>query len=221
MQGEYWHERWNTGQISFHQPEVETYLRDHFGRLGLARGSTVLVPLCGKSVDMLWLAKEGYKVVGVELSGRACESFFAENRIAAAPPATEGHFRVHRARELPITLLEGDFFEVSAEHTGALGAFYDRAALIALPADMRERYVKHLKGTLLNPGSRGLLISVAYDQSTFPGPPFSIPHEEVKRLWGDRFQLELVGSGEEQVGPPTNRITTAESAWLLTPQASR
>jgi thiopurine S-methyltransferase len=218
MHGEYWHERWKTGQISFHQPEVETHLREHLGRLGLARGETVLVPLCGKSVDMLWLAAQGYPVAGVELSGLACESFFSENRLAAAEPVTEGRFRVHRAKEHPITLFEGDFFDLSAAHTGPLAAFYDRAALIALPPALRERYVQHLKSELLGPGSRGLVISVAYEQSTFPGPPFSIPPEEVQRLWGDRFHLELLGRGEEQVGPPTQRITTAESAWLLTPK---
>lgn len=221
MQTEYWRERWTTGQIGFHQPEVETHLSAHFGRLGVARGATVFVPLCGKSMDLLWLADQGYQVVGVELSAIACEAFFTENRLAAAAPVTEGPFRVHRAKDRPITIYEGDFFELSTAHTGTLGAFYDRAALIALPPEMRERYVQHLKRVLLAPSTQGLLISVAYDQTTFPGPPFSIPPEEVQRLWGDRFRIELAGRGEEQVGPPTHRITTAESAWLLTPAAGR
>jgi thiopurine S-methyltransferase len=92
--------------------------------------------------------------------------------------------------------------------------------LIALPPEMRERYVQHLKRALLPPSTRGLLISVAYDQSTFSGPPFSVPPEEVQRLWGDRFRIEPLGSDQEQVGPPDNRIMTTESAWLLTPAAN-
>jgi thiopurine S-methyltransferase len=217
MESQFWHERWQMGQTSFHQPEVETFLSANFGRLGVARGATVFVPLCGKSVDMLWLAAQGYKVVGVELSGIACKAFFSENRLAAAEPVTEGRFRVHRAKDQPITLYEGDFFELSTAQTGPLAAFYDRASLIALPPAMRERYVQHMKRELLAPSTSGLLLSVAYESSTFPGPPFSIPPEEVQQKWGDRFHLELVGRGEEMVGPPTNRISTSESAWLLTP----
>ncbi|KFE68360.1 thiopurine S-methyltransferase [Hyalangium minutum] len=221
MESQFWHERWQQGQIAFHQPEVEKFLGAHFERLGLARGATVFVPLCGKSLDMLWLVSQGYQVVGVELSPIACEAFFSENRIEAATPVTEGPFRVHRAKHQPITLYEGDFFQLSARQTGPLAAFYDRASLIALPPAMRERYAEHFQREMLAPSTSGLLLTVAYQSNTFPGPPFSIPSEEVHRLWGERFQLEQVGQGEEVVGPPTQRISTAKSAWLLTPKAGR
>jgi thiopurine S-methyltransferase len=213
MHNDYWRERWHKGQIGFHQSEVETFLASHFGRLGLARGSTIFVPLCGKSLDLLWLAEQGHQVVGVEVSSLACESFFAENRIDASVPVSEGPFRVHRAKDRPITIYEGDFFDLSSSQLGTVDALYDRASLIALPPELRQRYVQHLKTALLAPETRGLLITVAYDQSTFPGPPFSVPPEEVQTLWQDRFRIELVGRGEEN-----RTIPMIESAWLLTPR---
>ncbi|MDY7232135.1 hypothetical protein [Hyalangium rubrum] len=221
MDNEYWLNRWQVGQTSFHQADVEKYLRANLGRLGLAPGATVFVPLCGKSIDMLWLATQGYRVVGVELSAIACEAFFSENRLEAATPVTEGRFRVHRAKDQPITLYEGDFFDLRAAHTGPVAAFYDMSSLIALPVELRKRYAQHMKDELLPPTATGLLISVAYDAPHYPGPPFSISPEELPRLWGDRFHLEPLGSGEKLVGPPTGRISTTESAWLLTPRAQR
>jgi thiopurine S-methyltransferase len=214
MNNDYWRERWHKGQIGFHQADVETFLAAHFGRLGLARGSTVFVPLCGKSLDLLWLAEQGHQVVGVEVSALACEAFFSENRIAVSEPVTEGRFRVHRAKDRPITIYEGDFFELQSSQVGSIDALYDRASLIALPRDVRQRYVQHLKTALLAPHTRGLLITVAYDQSTFPGPPHSVPPEEVEALWQDRFRIELAGRGEE-----SSPIPMIESAWLLTPRA--
>lgn len=207
-----WKERWQKGQISFHQAAPEALLTAHFGRLGLARGATVFVPLCGKSLDLLWLAEQGHPVVGVELSALACEAFFAENRIAAAAPVREGPFRVHRAKERSITLYEGDFFELDTSHVGRVDGWYDRAALIALPEELRRRYVHHLKTVLLAPHSRGMLLTVEYDQSTYPGPPYSVPPAEVHARWQERFRIEQTGSGERSLPTPL-----LERAWLLTP----
>ncbi len=216
MENDFWRERWHRGQIGFHQLEVEAHLKAHFGRLGLAQGATVFVPLCGKSLDLMWLADQGYRVAGVELSSLACEAFFSENRIPVAEPVTEGPFRVHRTKDRPITIYEGDFFDLSASHIGPAAAWYDRASLIALPAELRKRYVQHLKTVLLAPSTRGLLLTLAYDQSTFPGPPYAVPPEEVQGLWGDRCRIELLGRAEKQVG-----IQMTESAWLLTPLIQR
>lgn len=43
---------------------------------GLAPDATVFVPLCGKSLDIGYLASLGYRVVGVELSELAVEQLF-------------------------------------------------------------------------------------------------------------------------------------------------
>ncbi|MGB5485800.1 MAG: thiopurine S-methyltransferase, partial [Lysobacterales bacterium] len=61
-----WHSRWESGNTGWHQPGGSSALRKFWP--GLHPGGRVLVPLCGKSPDLLWLAKQGYDVTGVELS---------------------------------------------------------------------------------------------------------------------------------------------------------
>ena len=73
-------------------------------------------------------------------------------------------------------------------------ALYDRAALIALPAPMRERYAAHLQ-QILAQGVEGLLITLDYDQAQMPGPPFAVGDDEVQRLLGDAWQVQVL---EEQ-----------------------
>ncbi|MDE2387962.1 MAG: thiopurine S-methyltransferase, partial [Betaproteobacteria bacterium] len=82
MQKEYWQERWNRNDTGFHQTEINPYLREFWQRLQLSPASTVLVPLCGKSLDMLWLRQQGHAVLGVELSTIAAQAFFTENKLA-------------------------------------------------------------------------------------------------------------------------------------------
>ncbi len=83
MEPAFWHKRWADNQIGFHQGQVNSYLQTHWPALGLETGSRVLVPLCGKSLDLVWLAGQGYRVLGVELSRRAVEDFFREHGLEA------------------------------------------------------------------------------------------------------------------------------------------
>ncbi|MBM5457654.1 thiopurine S-methyltransferase [Pseudomonas sp. P66] len=179
MQAEFWHSRWKNNQIGFHQSQVNAHLQQHWPALAVAAGARVLVPLCGKSLDMLWLAGQGLQVLGVELSERAVEDFFAEHQLQ--PQITQqGPFKVFRCDAIEIRC--GDFFALRAEDVGACAALYDRAALIALPAPMRVRYVEHLQ-TLLAPPVKGLLITLDYDQSQIDGPPFAVVDDEVQALF--------------------------------------
>ncbi len=68
MTPDFWLERWQNHEIGFHMPQVQPALGKHWPRLNVAKGATVFVPLCGKSLDMAWLADEGYRVIGAELS---------------------------------------------------------------------------------------------------------------------------------------------------------
>jgi thiopurine S-methyltransferase len=70
-------------------------------------------------------------------------------------------------------------------------ALYDRAALIALPAEMRERYAAHLK-RILPKESHGLVITLDYDQAQMSGPPFAVLDDEVRRLFGDSWALKIL-----------------------------
>jgi thiopurine S-methyltransferase len=175
MHEAFWQDRWARSQIGFHQEKVNGYLRRHWATLGLAKDAAVLVPLCGKSLDLVWLAEQGHRVIGVELAERAVQDFFAE-RDVQPQVSQRGAFKVYQAGELQI--LCGDFFALSRDEVGDCEAFYDRAALIALPPDMRERYIAHLQA-ILPATCQGLLVTLVYDQQRMDGPPFSVEDAEV------------------------------------------
>lgn len=187
MEPEFWHKRWSTNQIGFHLPEVNPYLQRFWSQLGVEQGSRVLVPLCGKTLDLLWLAQQGYSVLGVELSEKAAADFFLEHQLEPSV-SEEGAFKVFRAADIEIRC--GDFFALSPEDVSDCTALYDRAALIALPGPMRERYAAHLQKIL--PQCVGLLITLDYSQGEMPGPPFSVGDDEVQRLLGEVWRLEVL-----------------------------
>lgn len=187
MQAEFWHSRWNSNQIGFHQSRVNAYLQQHWPALGVPAGARVLVPLCGKSLDMLWLAGQGLQVLGVELSERAVEDFFTEHQLQ--PQVTQdGVFKVFRCEDVEIRC--GDFFALTAEDVRGCSALYDRAAVIALPEQMRKRYVAHLQA-ILPVSAKGLLITLDYDQAQIDGPPFAVTDAEVQALFAAWHPLEL------------------------------
>ena len=186
MHPQFWHERWQQGQIGFHQPDYHPALLATWPTLGLAADARVFVPLCGRSLDMAWLAARGHTVVGIELSPIAVEGFFAHERLEPIRDSVGG---LERWRAGRYELLCGDFFDLGPEALGEVTGWYDRAALVALPPDMRRRYVERL-GELLPSGARGLLLTHDYDQAEMAGPPFSVPPVEVEGLYGAAFDVE-------------------------------
>ncbi|MCR4542564.1 thiopurine S-methyltransferase [Pseudomonas sp. 18.1.10] len=186
MEPKFWQERWARNQIGFHLPEVNPYLQRHWPPL--ADGAKVLVPLCGKSLDLMWLASQGLRVVGVELSEQAVEAFFSEQNLT--PRITErGVFKVYQADSIEIWC--GDFFALDAEVLVDCVALYDRAALIALPPLMRAQYTDHLN-RWLPIGCQGLLITLDYEQVQKAGPPFAVTGEEVQLLLGEHWGLQVL-----------------------------
>lgn len=179
MDIEFWAQRWKEGRIGFHEGRTNTFLAQHVGRLGPA-GRRVLVPLCGKSEDMAFLAAQGHRVVGVEAVEAAADAFFREHALTPEVSAPNEHIRAYAGGR--VTILVGDVFDCTAEIVGPVDAFYDRAALIALSAGDRSRYVALLR-ELLAPGSKGLLVNVEYDTSRLEPPPHDVPEDEVRRLW--------------------------------------
>ncbi|GMU77015.1 MAG: hypothetical protein AMXMBFR45_25060 [Gammaproteobacteria bacterium] len=170
----FWMERWQKGQIGFHNSEVNGMLLRHHAQLGAA--ARVLVPLCGKSLDMGWLAAQGHEVVGIELSRLAADAFFAEHQLQPVVEPLPGATRLKAGN---IEILCGDFFAIGRQELGAVTAWYDRAALIALPEAMRGRYVEHV-ARLLPPAARGLLVTLDYSPPVAQGPPFSVDEAEVR-----------------------------------------
>lgn len=175
MNAAFWAERWKQGRIGFHEGAPNSFLQTHHGELG--GGRSVLVPLCGKSEDLAFLAQLGHRVVGVEIVRRAVSSFFEEHKLEPQV-SRRGAFEVFEAGS--VTLLVGDIFDLTPADTGPLDALYDRAAIIALPEDVRVRYVGHLRG-LLPAQSRGLVITLEYPQAQMEGPPFSVPESELRQ----------------------------------------
>ncbi len=188
MTPEFWHERWRQGEIGWHATSVNLHLQEHWPRLGVAPGAQVFVPLCGKTLDLLWLAAQGLRVLGVEVSRVAVDAFFADNalrpEIAEEPP-----FLRYRAAEIEI--LCGDFFDVGTDRLEGIDAVFDRASLIALPPDMRPRYAAHLT-RLLRPPITMLLVTLDYAQDEMAGPPFAVGEAEVRALYGSCFHIEPI-----------------------------
>lgn len=183
-----WLERWESGRTGFHSDEVNPHLRRHWPPGGVPDGGRVLVPLAGKSRDLLWLAGAGYVVIGNELSQLAVSAFFAEAGIVAARRREDGFERWGADR---ISILCGDFFGLTSALVGPVDACYDRAALVALPGPLRERYIETLSA-LLAPGVPVLLIGIDYDPLRMDGPPYAVPEQEIRRLAAGLFDLDVM-----------------------------
>lgn len=176
MEPQFWHERWQTDRLGFHENQVNAHLQRHWPEVTAGRGERVFVPLAGKAHDLAWLREQGHSVVGVEISPIACRDFFRERGVE--PTVTEGQRFTVWAHD-DIELLCGDYFDLTAADLGPVELVYDRAALIALPESMRQDYVDQL--LRIPPDARRiLLISLQYpEQDSFSGPPFSVPDTEV------------------------------------------
>ena len=219
MNSEFWQQRWQEGRIGFHKSDVNPELIKYFSNLALPIGSRVLVPLCGKSVDMVWLACAGYDVVGIELVESAVQAFFAEQNItptiteltSAADKSTLKRYQGQLAGQA-ITLWAADIFALSTIDIDAINAIYDRAALIALPANMRADYSTHI--VKLSNNAPQLLITLNYDQSKKDSPPFSINHEQLHQYYSADYKIVELESKSSTLNAASEILVT-EHVWLL------
>ncbi|WP_344795273.1 methyltransferase domain-containing protein [Litoribacillus peritrichatus] len=213
MEHNFWHNKWQINQIGFHQQDAHIGLVNYFPKL--TAQSKVMVPLCGKSVDMIWLAQQGCRVVGVELSEIAAHHFLKENNLSAqrSDISIEGaSFIVFRCKELSIDLYIGDYLKFKGQ---TFDVIYDRAALVALPDVMRAEYVDHSK-QLLNEGGRLFIVTLEYDTDIASGPPFSVDERELTELWQGVFNLlseqELID--QEERWRKKGLSSFVEKTWL-------
>lgn len=220
MKPSYWLNKWETKDTKFHQDKVHPQLIKYSDTLPQGK---VLVPLCGKTLDMLWLRTKGHHIVGVELSSIACESFFAENNI---PYTYENRdeWRVYSSEGIEIWC--GDFFHLPSTVWDGITALYDRAALIALPFEYRQKYAHEIidKIKLLSIQHLDmLLITIDYPQEETKGPPFSVSEDEVARHYQEAFKIQRLEHYPESVlsghHPHFLNVQAWESVFLLTYQA--
>lgn len=215
MDPDFWQTRWRSNQIGFHQLEIHPDLRRFYPRLAPRGGGRIFVPMCGKSLDLLWLHGQGLAVLGVELVPQAVDAFFQENALAAQH-RLEAVFR--RSQWESLEILCGDYFLLGKEELRGVTMVYDRGALEAMPPAMRQGYARHL-GQLVEAGTRFLVVAHEYDQEEMAGPPFSIPHSELAALYAASFTIEPLSRRDTLADTPTLRqrglTWLRENAYLL------
>ena len=209
MNVDFWKQKWQKNEIGFHERKPNPLLVSYFEKLNLVEGGRIFLPLCGKTLDIAWLLSKGYRVVGAELSELAIEQLFVD--LGVEPVViTLGNTSHYSAENIDIFV--GDIFELSSDVIGPVDAIYDRAALVALPEEMRNKYTKHLidiTGT-----ARQLLITFEYDQNLIDGPPFSLNSDEVNRHYKGAYSLECIESLSVPGGLKGICVAT-EHVWLL------
>jgi thiopurine S-methyltransferase len=194
-----WIARWRDGRTGFHEGRPNALLERHISQLEGCR--RVLVPLCGKAEDLAFLVARGHEVVGIELVEQAVREFFDAHALV---PSIVQRGSLIEVRADSIAVLVGDVFAATPAVVGPIDALYDRAALIALPPDLRPRYVAHLR-SLLPKHAPGLVLTVEYDQQRMAGPPFAVLEPELRSLFAGRT-LELL---EERPAPSGGKCTEA------------
>ncbi len=197
MQHSYWHKRWEQQRIGFHLDKVNPYLIKYWPKLDVADNSQIFVPLCGKSHDLRFFYQKGCKAIGNELSTLAVQDFYTEQQLNASKTVFFSENSELSTSELvlwessEVDIISGDFFALEKEYLPDFSVVYDRASLVALPPEMRKKYVKKML-TLLPDKISILLLTLDYDENEKQGPPFSVTEDEVYRLYESDFEIELL-----------------------------
>lgn len=210
MEADFWLKKWTDNDIAFHQKEANPFLVKHFHKLALVKGSRIFLPLCGKTLDIHWLLSNGYRVVGAELSKIAIEQLFDELHIV--PKLSKAGKLFHYSAKF-IDIYVGDIFDLSNILLEEIDAIYDRAALVALPLELRKKYSAHLMAISNN--AIQLLICFEYDQSLSQGPPFSISKEEVLEHYKSVYDITLLESINFEL---RGKTLAQENIWKLKPR---
>ena len=214
MKTDFWKEKWKAGEIGFHRDAYNPNLLKWWHRVEAEKQDVVLVPLCGKTLDLRWLAGGNHAVIGAEVSSVAVNAFFEE--LGVEPETVEGNGQ-HRLHQLGrLTIVEGDFFQWGSLNLPRATRFYDRAACIALPPDMRADYFRVLHDALA-PGALGLFLTIGYPDGEMNGPPFSVPPEALRSMTSGLFELDLLSDSDafEPGGPMASRGLSALREYVF------
>ena len=214
MSKNFWLKRWEAGQIGFHQKNINPQLEKSWQSIK-TNERPVFVPLCGKTLDMTFLAANGHKVIGVEFSEQAIKDFF--NSLELEPHIrTDGTFKIFEAGSYQIYC--GDLFQLELDFSN-IAYIYDRASYIALDASQREKYRNWISKHL--PHVSILLLTIEFDHLT-AGPPFSISKTELEQGFSSAFHLQcLFDEFIDKEKSPHSDITTylIERVHKLTPKS--
>lgn len=188
MEISYWISRWEKDKTGWNQKQVNPKLRKYWKHLNTPANPAVLVPLCGKSIDLKWLSQQAQKVIGIEVSEKAVHDFLEQH---ANDYITQhrGEFTVYKSGTFEIW--QGNYFHMKPSYLGPIDAVYDRAALVSMPPAKRVAYTKKLLELTENRAEM-LLISFDYPQQEMTGPPFSVPDEEIQQHYGPHYEIEII-----------------------------
>lgn len=188
MEISYWQSRWAKDKTGWHMNTVYPVLPKVWPNITIKENGCVLVPLCGKSLDLQWFIRQGYHVVGVDASSKA--HYRVMDRMDEPFTEDDSHgFHIYRSNS--IELWEGDFFKVPVKEFPTPDLIYDKASIIALSAKKRSRYAQKIID-LSGPSTHILMQTFEYDQKEMNGPPFSVDEETVRRMFGTRFSLHVL-----------------------------
>jgi len=185
-----WLKFWENNETNWHGDNVTQELIEYFELFELEPRDKVFVPLCGKSLDMLYIMNQGFSVVGVEISEIGVRQFFSENNLTYKITKVDD-FDLYSSENLEIYC--GDFFSLTSKHLNNVKAVLDSKSLIALEPDLRQKYAKHLND-IISLGVRILLVTLNYPQHQMSGPPFSVDESEVESLFSMAFESRKLKS---------------------------
>jgi len=223
MEHSFWHQRWEENRIGFHLPETNTHLKKYISSLELNVADKVFVPLCGKTLDLLYLKELGLQILGNELSSIAVNDFFNENNLAFTTQLIQNNDNRSQKSKLlsyrseGIEIINGDFFALNKIQLEGIDAIYDRASMVALPAPQRREYIDFLL-KVIPQKIKILLITLEYDQKLKQGPPFSVTEEEIKNFYNNDFSVELLDTQEtpmKQRGEISKQLMMQEKIYLI------
>lgn len=212
MQHSFWENKWKSGNIGFHQAQINPQLIQHFQLLNLINNARVFVPLCGKTHDISWLLNQGYQVVGAELSELAVNQLFIQLGLT---PKIERRDKLICYSAAQIEIFVGDIFLLNSKLLGPVDAIYDRAALIALPEQIRIQYATLLI-EITNTAPQ-LLLTFDYDQQLMQGPPFALDEQNLQGYYCDSYALKLI-ERSQLTGGLKGIVAATASAWQLLPR---
>lgn len=214
MEHDFWHTRWQENRIGFHLPDINDRLLEHHASLAMIENETVFIPLCGKTHDIKFFIEQGHDVIANELSPLAVTDFFKENALEFKQE-TRSPFVLYQADQL--RFYQGDFFKLEQTDLAKVSIVYDRAALVAMPKEMRQQYAKKLIQTLPQK-VKILLVTLEYDQNLKQGPPFSVIENEVFQLYQADFKISCLAEDDtekKQRSASSQGLKMVEKTYLL------
>lgn len=226
---EFWSETfWSTGNLPWHLKEPNEFLVRHLDKLLNGRKPqdiTILVPLCGKSIDLLFLKDQGFNVIGVEGNRLPINEFSRESGISFRETTSAGVI-VHESQEsegdAKLKIIQADFLTLNIpELEGSIDYVWDRAALNAIQVDHRGLYIKTMQRYLKGSEFRYLLSAYEYDASKGIGPPYSLPYSDVFQMFQDFAEIHKLEEKKIVIddGPMiklTDEVDVNEVIYLLT-----